>query len=49
MEFMPFQSKPDEELSPEATRILTDILEDTRSLRELDLRESPPAAVFEAE
>jgi hypothetical protein len=45
---MPFQLKPDEHLSPEATKILEVILEETRGLRELDLADTPPAAVFEA-
>jgi hypothetical protein len=46
---MPFQPKPDEHLSPEASKILEYILEETRALRELDFADTPPAAVFEAE
>jgi hypothetical protein len=46
---MPFQLKPDEEPSPETAEVLKVILEDTRGLRELDLGDSPPAIVFEAD
>jgi hypothetical protein len=46
---MPFQPKADEELSPEAMSILRMILEDTLTLREIDLADTAPAPVFEAD
>ena len=45
---MPFQN-PDEQLTGEAAEILESIREETRALRELDLGDVPPAAVFEAD
>jgi hypothetical protein len=45
---MPFQN-PDEQLTGEAAAILESIREETRALRQLELGDAPPAAVFEAE
>ena len=46
---MPYQSDPDNELTPEAAEVLKIILEDTSGLRCVDLGDAPPATVFEAE
>lgn len=37
------------ELTPEAEEILKVIREDTKELRDVDLKATPPAFVFEAE
>lgn len=41
------ESKPD--LTPEAQQVHQDIIEQTGKLREIDLGDTPPASVFEAE
>ena len=46
---MPNQSDPDTELTPEAAAVLDVIHEDTKELRRLDLTDTPPAIVFEAD
>ena len=46
---MPYQSDPDGELSPEAVDILKIILEDTKTLRSVDLGDAPPSTIAEAE
>jgi hypothetical protein len=46
---MPNQSDSNNELTPEGAEVLQGILEETKTLREIDLGEAPPAAVFEAE
>lgn len=45
---MPSQSGPDTELTPDALEVLKGINEETRTLRDIDLGETPPATVFEA-
>jgi hypothetical protein len=40
---------PTGELTPEAVQILDDINDETRKLRQVDLAETPPASVFEAD
>ena len=40
---------PNTQLTPEAVEVLTGIQEATQTLRELDLQDIPPAAVFEAD
>jgi hypothetical protein len=46
---MPNQPGPDSQLTPEALDVLRDINEETEKLRKLDLADTPPAAVFEAD
>jgi hypothetical protein len=46
---MPSQSDSTNELTPEGAEVLQGIIEDTKTLRELDLGDAPPAMVFEAE
>ena len=46
---MPKRTNPDTELTPEALEVLRGIEEETEKLRELDLADAPPAAVFEAD
>jgi len=45
---MPNRSGPDRELSPAALEVLKDIEVETEKLRELDLDDTPPAAVYDA-
>ena len=46
---MPNHSDPDSELTPQGTQVLKGIIEDTKALRELDLGDTPPATIFEAD
>ena len=46
---MPNRTDPDPKLTPEALEILRGIEEETEKLRELDLADTPPAAVFQAD
>jgi len=46
---MPYQSDPDDDLSPEALEILKIILDATKGLRAVDLGDTPPATIPEAE
>ena len=46
---MPKQSGDDNELIPEALDVLKVINQETAKLREIDLAETPPATVFEAD
>jgi hypothetical protein len=45
---MPNESRPDNELTPQAIVVLDDIIEETEKLRALDLSGVKPATVFEA-
>ena len=44
---MPNQFSPDTELIPEALAVLKDVESDLKTLRSVDLGETPPGAVFE--
>ena len=46
---MPNRLGPDTELTPEAIEVLEGIHEETHKLREIDLADTPPATVFEAD
>jgi hypothetical protein len=46
---MPNQSDSHDDLTPEGAEVLKGIVDDTKALRELDLGDTPQAAVFEAE
>jgi len=46
---MPSQSGRDTELTPEAVGVLKHIDEETEKLRNIDLGETPPATVFQAD
>jgi hypothetical protein len=46
---MPNRTDPNTELTPEAREVLRGIEEETEKLRELDLADTPPATVFEAD
>jgi hypothetical protein len=46
---MPTRSGPDTELMPEAVELLKGIHEETQTLRDLDLADTPSASVFEAD
>ena len=43
------ESGPNTELSPETTEVLKGIIEDREGLRDIDLADTAPATVFEAE
>jgi hypothetical protein len=45
---MPNPADSNTELTPEAAEVLNGIIEDTKALRELDLGDAQPAAVFAA-
>ena len=44
---MPNEFSPDNQLTPEAVAVLKDVEPDLRALRNVDLGDTPPAAVFE--
>ena len=46
---MPNESGDHTELTPEALDVLKDIQDETERLRQIDLAETPPAAVFHAD
>ena len=46
---MPSQSDPNTELTPEAVEVLKMLLEDLKGLKEIDLADTPPSTVFEAD
>jgi hypothetical protein len=46
---MPTRPGSDTDLTPEAIEVLKGITDATEALRELDLADAPPAAVFEAD
>jgi hypothetical protein len=46
---MPNRAESNPDLTPEGLQVLQDIDEETRKLREIDLGDTSPASVFEAE
>ena len=46
---MPGKSGSNTELTPEAVAVLMDIDEETQKLRQIDLGETPPATIFQAD
>ena len=46
---MPSRANANTELTPQAKDVLKDIIAETKTLRDIDLVNTPPATVFEAD